>query len=77
MPIVIEHLTPEQHDMLDYMWNLESPEDFESWVDTLDDKCRRMALSLRELVWYEVIERDLRDVAQAREYLQRFQIGAA
>ena len=40
----IDNLTPEQVEMLDFMWNeLDSYEEFEAWMECLDDAQRKDA----------------------------------
>ena len=53
----IENLTTAQVEMLDFMWNeLESYEDMNDWLDTLDPADRRQAESLQQLILLEAAE---------------------
>ncbi len=53
----IQNLTKAQVEMLDFMWNeLESYEDMNDWLDTLDLADRRQAESLQELILLEAAE---------------------
>lgn len=73
MPIVIDHLTPAQCEMLDFMWGLDGPEEYEHWLGTLDQPTQQMARSLEELVRLEIMESQLKDLCQAQEVLSRIQ----
>ena len=53
----IENLTTAQVEMLDFMWNeLESYEDMNDWLDTLNPADRRQAESLQQLILLEAAE---------------------
>lgn len=56
----IDNLTPEQVEMLDFMWNeLDSYEEFEAWMECLDDAQRKDAEVLQRLIILEAFEEDL------------------
>lgn len=56
----INGLTPEQVEMLDFMWNeLNSYEEFMEWMECLDGQQRKDAELLQRLVILEAFEEDL------------------
>jgi hypothetical protein len=56
----IEGLTPEQCDMLDFMWDeLETEEDYLNWYDALDEGQQRQADLLQRLVIMASIDEDM------------------
>lgn len=75
MSITIDHLTPVQCAMLEFMWTLDSAEAFEEWVVTLAPEDQQLALSLRELVVMEVLERELTSLEPARALLEQFRLA--
>jgi hypothetical protein len=73
--IEINGLTPEQVEMLDFMWNdLETEQDFEQWYDSLDERQQQMAEILMRMVLIESREEDedLGDMTEAKTILQKF-----
>jgi len=53
----IENLTPEQVEMLDFMWNeLDTYEEMIEWLDALDPVERRQAETLQQLILLESAE---------------------
>jgi hypothetical protein len=55
--IEIDGLTKYQKDMLNYMWDeIDSVDEFESWLDTLAEDERLMALTLSKLIMFAVID---------------------
>lgn len=53
----IDNLTPDQVDMLDFMWTeLESYEDMLEWMATLDPADRKQAETLQNLILLEAAE---------------------
>ncbi len=62
--IEITGLTPEQIEMLDFMWNeLDTEEDYFNWYDSLDEDQQRQAELLQRMVIMESIDEDM--LAQA------------
>lgn len=56
----IENLTPEQVEMLDFMWNeLDTEEEFLAWYDCLDSEQQAQADLLQRLLILEAFEEDL------------------
>ncbi len=55
----INGLTFEQMVMLDYMWSLDTEEDYFNWYDSLDEDQQRQAELLQRLVIMESIDDDV------------------
>ena len=72
----INGLTPEEVQMLDMMWSIESVEEMEDWLMSLNRKERLMAYRLRMLLLIEMIDYDVvNDLSQAKNYLKKFQLN--
>ena len=72
--IQINNLTPEQVEMLDHMWSLETWEDYENWYSLLDEEDQMMADGLQRLIVMEAME-DLVEETKykdAKEALKKF-----
>lgn len=73
--ININGLTPEEVQMLDMMWSIESVEDMEDWVASLNREERLMVYRLRMLLIAEIIDYDnVQDLSVAKNYLKKFQL---
>jgi len=73
--INIEHLTTEQKEMLDFMWNeLEDLEDYERWFECLSTEQQEQAVVLQRLIILEMMEELLEDTTVANNYLKKFQL---
>ena len=70
--IKIDNLTPYQVEMLDYMWSLETEEDYLNWFDLLDAEDQRMAITLRNLTWLAYLDDQVGDCSDAKELLSKF-----
>ena len=76
----IEHLTAEQCEMLDYMWNeLDSEQEFIDWYDALDERQQRMADILQRMVILESLDEEMlqnsnTDLTLANSVLDRFRL---
>lgn len=70
--IQIQNLTPEQVEMLDTMWELESYEDYCNYLDTLSLEDRRMAESLSQMVILAEMDEMIGQCVEAKEVLQKF-----
>lgn len=76
----IENLTPEQVEMLDFMWNeLDSEQDFLDWYDALDESQQRQADLLQRLVIIESLDEEMlqknnTDFAEANAIIDRFRL---
>lgn len=58
--MLINGLTPDQVEMLDFMWNeLDTEEDFLNWYDSLDTEQQRQADLLQRMVIMESIDEDM------------------
>ena len=72
----INGLTPEEVQMLDMMWSIESVEDMEDWVASLTREERLMVYRLRMLLLAELIDYDaVQDLSMAKNYLKKFQLN--
>ena len=70
--IQLDNLTPEQVEMLDTMWSLDTYEDYCAYLDSLDAEDRRMAETLSRLVILEEMDTLLGECEEANEVLQKF-----
>jgi hypothetical protein len=66
--IYIEGVTPEQKEMLDIMWSLESTDDYLDWHETLDTHDQQQADLLKMLLLYELSDQ-ITNVDQAKEII--------
>ena len=51
--IHIEGVTPEQKEMLDTMWTIDSREEYLEWYETLDTLDQQQADLLQMMIFYE------------------------
>lgn len=73
MEINIDNLTPEQKEMLDFMWNeIDDLDDYERWFACLDEAQQEQAVVLQRLIIIEMMEELLVDTSQANNYLKKF-----
>lgn len=74
-PITLDHLTPEQAEMMDILWSLSEFTEVEAWQSTLTPEELELSNTLMRLVILETVD-DIfaEDVAQAANYLKRFQL---
>jgi hypothetical protein len=74
-PISLNQLTEEQAEMLEILWSLAELADVEAWQSTLTSEELEMSETLMRLVILEAVD-DIfaEDVAQAANYLKRFQL---
>lgn len=70
--IQIENLTPEQVEMLDTMWSLDTFEDYTTYLDSLDPRDRKMAESLSQMVILAEMDNMLGQCSEAKEALKKF-----
>lgn len=70
--IKIENLTPEQVEMLDIMWSLESYEEFCNFLDSLDPEDRKMAETLGKMVILAEMDDMVGQCNDAKEVLKKF-----
>lgn len=56
----LKHLTQEQCEMLDFMWNeLDTEQEFLEWYDALDEGQQRMADVLQRMVILESLDEEM------------------
>ena len=70
--ITLNNLTEEQVEMLDIMWELDSYEEYDDWLNTLSKKDRAVAETLQTMVIAEEMETMLGDCADAKNVLSKF-----
>jgi hypothetical protein len=71
----INGLTPEEVQMLDMMWSIESVQDMEDWMANLNREERLLVCRLRMLLIAEIIDQDnVQDLSIAKNYLKKFQL---
>ena len=73
----IQGLTEEQVEMLDFMWTLDSMEEFEEWRATLDRREQLMADSLQKMVLLAALDDILeteKSYPDAKKLLKQFQL---
>ena len=62
MDITIHGLTTDQRNMLDTIWDIDSTEDFEDFVDGLNVGKRQQVSTLCIMMKHEYLEEDLADM---------------
>jgi hypothetical protein len=74
-PITLSNLTAEQVEMMEILWSLSDFAEVEAWQSTLSPEELEMSETLMRLVILETVD-DIfaEDVAQAANYLKRFQL---
>jgi hypothetical protein len=70
--IQIQNLTEYQVEMLDHMWSLDTYEEYQEWMDLLDDEDRALAESLSELVILAEMDNVIGDCKEAKDALKKF-----
>jgi hypothetical protein len=73
----IQGLTEEQVEMLDFMWSLDSMEEFEEWKSGLDRRERLMADTLQRMVLMAALDDALeteKAYPDAKKLLKQFQL---
>ena len=66
--IYIEGVTPEQKEMLDIMWSLNSTDDYLDWYETLDTWDQQEADLLKLMLYYELSDQ-VKNVDQAKKII--------
>jgi len=66
--IYIEGVTPEQKEMLDIMWSLDSTDDYLDWYETLDTWDQQEADLLKLMLYYELSDQ-VKNVDQAKKII--------
>ena len=72
--IQIDGLTHEQVMMLEFMWSLETIDEYLEWYETLDDNEQNMADTLQRMVILAELDNfvEVSDMSEARAVLSRF-----
>jgi hypothetical protein len=73
----IEGLNEEQVEMLDFMWSLDSMEEFEEWKSGLDRRERLLADTLQRMVLMAALDDALaveKAYPDAKKLLKQFQL---
>lgn len=76
-PLTISGLSLEEKEMLDFMWNnLETEEDYETWIDSLDTRQQIMANALSRMIILEMMDNEIDEMStdamlESREVLER------
>jgi hypothetical protein len=70
--ITIDNLTPYQVEMLDHMWSLDTYEEYQEWMDLLDEEDRMLAESLSEMIILAEMDELLGDCKEAKLALNKF-----
>lgn len=68
----IDNLTPYQVEMLDHMWSLETYEEYQEWMDLLDEDDRILAESLSQMVILAEMDEMVGLCLDAKEVLKKF-----
>jgi hypothetical protein len=71
--IKIDGLNLEQMLMLEIMWTIDTVEEFNEWIETLDRDQVRMALTLKEVLVAHVLD-DIDTYDTAKKYLDKFRL---
>ena len=66
----INGLTYYQKDLLDCMWEIDTPEEFQEWYQLLDDYDRKQVDLLKLMLVYDLLD-DVYNFDQAREVIDR------
>jgi|TARA_B110000503_G_scaffold57177_1_gene91536 hypothetical protein len=66
--IYIEGVSPEQKEMLDIMWSLDSTDDYLDWYETLDTWDQQEADLLKLMLYYELSDQ-VKNVDQAKKII--------
>jgi hypothetical protein len=70
--ISIDNLTEYQVEMLDHMWSLDSYEEYQEWIDLLDEDDRILAESLSQMVILAEMDELVGQCIDAKEVLKKF-----
>lgn len=73
----IQGLTEEQVEMLDFMWTLDSMEEFDEWKAGLDRREQLMAETLQRMVLMAALDDVLEEETkfpEAKQLLKQFQL---
>ena len=70
--IKIDNLTEYQVEMLDHMWSLDTYEEYQEWMDLLDQEDRTLAESLAEMIILAQMDEMVGMCLDAKEVLKKF-----
>lgn len=70
--ISIDNLTEYQVEMLDHMWSLDTYEEYQEWIELLDDEDRILAESLSQMVILAEMDELVGQCVDAKEVLKKF-----
>jgi hypothetical protein len=70
--IKIDNLTEYQVEMLDHMWSLDTYEEYQEWMDLLDEEDRILAESLSQMVILAEMDEMIGDCKEAKTVLKKF-----
>lgn len=70
--ISIDNLTEYQVEMLDHMWSLDSYEEYQEWIELLDEEDRILAESLSQMVILAQMDELVGQCVDAKEVLKKF-----
>lgn len=70
--IHLDNLTPEQVEMLDIMWSLETYDEFQGYLNSLSTSDRKQAESLAKLIILAEMDNLVGDCTEAKEVLAKF-----
>lgn len=70
--ISIDNLTEYQVEMLDHMWSLDTYEEYQEWIDLLDEDDRILAESLSQMVILAEMDELVGQCVDAKEVLKKF-----
>lgn len=66
----INGLTYYQKDLLECMWEIDTPEEFEEWYNMLDDYDQREVNLLKLLLVYDLLD-EVDDLSDARKIIEQ------
>ena len=66
----INGLTYYQKDLLECMWEIETPAEFEEWYQLLDDYDQQQVDLLKLMLVYDLLD-EVDDLTEAREVIER------
>jgi len=66
----INGLTYYQKDLLECMWEIETPEEFEEWYNLLDDYDQQEVNLLKLMLVYDLLD-EVDDLSEALEVIER------
>jgi len=71
--ITIDGLNKDQTALLDYMWSLETKDDFDDWYMELDDATRQQADLMQLLLIHAYTDKNVDDLTLANTAIDKIQ----